>query len=147
MEDEAEVTVVPKSAFIEALERQPGAALAMVKHMAARQIESCHRLTQLSNGTVPQRLAALLCELAARAGIVNGHGHTRVPIPLTRSDLAQLCATTTESVIRQMSDLERRGVVQTATRGFVILDLPKLRSLATGDLEHGTHEPHAAAGH
>jgi len=84
-------------------------------------------VTGLSAGTVPRRLAAVLLELAERAG-GPFPGGTLVPVRLRRADLAALAATSAESVSRQFAAWRRRGVIVTQPAGFLVPDLEVLRS-------------------
>jgi CRP/FNR family transcriptional regulator, anaerobic regulatory protein len=64
-----------------------------------------------------------------------GRGGTdahRVPLPMTRSDIAGFAGLTLESVSRASAELERRGLVKFEGRQSArILDLPRLVRLAT----------------
>jgi CRP/FNR family transcriptional regulator len=77
-----------------------------------------------------QRLAALLIDLAARSGIREPEG-LRLPMRLTRQDMANMVGTTTETVIRIMSRFKRDRLVSGTANRLVILDIDRLKTLAS----------------
>jgi CRP/FNR family transcriptional regulator, cyclic AMP receptor protein len=134
-EDETEIVDVPRREVLEAVERQPSAARALVRELTRRGVAMCQRVEQLAAVTVERRMALLLSRLAARAGIPDGNGRVRVPIGLKRQDLADLCGTTLETAIRVMSRWRREGIV--ASRAG---ELHILKSKVLEDIAHGRPE-------
>ena len=78
-----------------------------------------------------QRLAALLADLSARNGIKELHG-IRLPMRLTRQDMANMVGATTETVIRIMSRFKRERLVSGTANRLLILNPERLKSLASG---------------
>ena len=132
MEEETEVVIVQRRDLLDILERNTAASRAFIREVACRGMALCRRVEELSSGLVERRIATLLLRLAERMGVPrNGHG-LWIPVPLSRQDLADLTGTTLETAIRIMSRLGREGVVQTAARGFVILDRKALDNVVRG---------------
>ena len=77
-----------------------------------------------------QRLAALLVDLGARSGIQE-RGGVRLPMRLTRQDIANMVGATTETVIRIMSRFKRDKLVSGTANRLIILDVDRLRMLAS----------------
>lgn len=87
------------------------------------------RIEEVTAGAVQQRLARVLLRLSGESGLDDARGRF-VPIPLRRGDLADLVACRVETVIRIMTDWQRREIIETHREGFVIRDLPGLRGEA-----------------
>lgn len=82
-----------------------------------------------SAGAVPHRLAILLLGLAARFGAAEGAARARLPLRLSRGELAALVGARTETTIRILRQWERAGAVAQGAEGWR-LDLARLRILA-----------------
>jgi CRP-like cAMP-binding protein len=124
---------LPRRDVLHVVEQSPTAAAAFVRESTGRETRLAQRIAELASGQVEQRLAALLLHLADQPNAVRENGHVRIPLHLSRQDLADLCGTTLETAIRTMSRLSREHVVTTAARGFVIADRQKLERLARGE--------------
>ncbi len=59
-----------------------------------------------------------------------GEGGVRIPLALSRQELADLLGTTIETAIRIMSRWGKEGLVRTEKDGFTILDREALEMLA-----------------
>lgn len=115
--------------FADVLREHPSVALAVL-HDLAHRLELAHEaVRRLSGGTVEQRVAATLLTLADRLGEPRD-GAILLQLPLTRSDLAAMTGTTTESVSRTMSRLRKRGLIATGRRWTSVLDRQRLAELA-----------------
>lgn len=68
---------------------------------------------------VPVRIASILCRLSEKFGRI---------IPETRSTLAELAGTTTETAIRVTRDLAEDGVLRLGRGRIEVLDLTRLQS-------------------
>ena len=91
------------------------------------------KIDVLSAGSVEARLATLLVQLDERFGDEFEDGTTRVPVALSRQELADLVATSFETAIRSMTKWEREGIVETTNQGFSILNRAELRRAAGCD--------------
>ena len=78
----------------------------------------CHRVQILGSGQIRRRLAMLLIRMAESEGISRTDG-VRIPTPLSRRDMADLCGTSVETTARIMARWEREGVVVRAARGLL----------------------------
>ncbi len=132
VEHETTVVRIARRTMLEILERRPAIARALVSEMSCRGISACRRVEELSNGRVEQRIARLLLRLAERSGIDRRGEGTWVPLPITRQDLADLCATTLETAIRVMRSFELRALLRPSARGFLVADRSGLERVAGG---------------
>jgi CRP/FNR family transcriptional regulator len=128
MEDGTEILVVDREQVLELFEDATGASLSFVREVCACQFGSCQRIEVLASKTIERRIALLLLKLAESTGRELPDGTTRVPVALSRQELASLCGTTLETAIRVMSAFRRASIVRTVARGFVIDDLAALRA-------------------
>lgn len=78
------------------------------------------KIAIMSAGSVSRRLATLFSRLADRFGDECEDGSTIVPVPLSRSELAQLVGTTVETTIRIVSAWQKAGLLATSPSGFVL---------------------------
>lgn len=86
------------------------------------------KIDVLSAGRVQAKLALLLCDLWERYGDEDEHGGV-LPLALSRGTIASLVSARVETVIRQMTEWQREGVVTRAEAGFR-LDIARLRAFA-----------------
>lgn len=82
-----------------------------------------------SAGPVPHRLAILLMVLATRFGAAEGPSRARLPLRLSRNELAALIGARTETTIRILRQWEQTGAVAQGRDGW-LLDLAGLRAIA-----------------
>lgn len=114
------------------LEISGPAAGVFIRQAALHEMRLTGRVVELASGQVDQRLATLLLRLADELGVAETEGRVRIPIKLSRQDLADLCGTTLESAIRTMTYFARDGAVTTLPDGFVIENRHALEALARG---------------
>jgi CRP/FNR family transcriptional regulator len=127
----AEVIHVPRADVLDAQQRDPAFASAIAECCACRACRMRDMHAILSAGGVESRLAAFLVDLADRFGDIDDEdASVRIPVALSRSELAACTATTAETTIRVMSKWSRQGLVRSYRQGFVIASIDALRELA-----------------
>jgi CRP/FNR family transcriptional regulator len=119
-----------KEAYFDALRRNPDAAIEVIKYLGNRLYEAQERAKVLALDRTDQRLASLLVDLAARNGVTEAQG-IRLPMRLTRQDMANMIGTTTETAIRIMGRFKRDKLVSGTAKSLLILDLPRLKKIAS----------------
>jgi CRP-like cAMP-binding protein len=128
--DRADVVVLDAAAVLDGVARDASLARALnrslVEHFRAMEA----KVLVMSAGCVKCRLATLLVHLSERFGDELEDGTWRVPVTLSRKDLAELIGATTETTIRTMSEWQKRGIVATGDGGFVIHRPQQLYALA-----------------
>ncbi len=128
---EVSILRMRKKAYFEMLRRNPDAALEVIRYLGNRLNEAQERTKVLALDRTDQRLAALLADLAARNG-VREHQGIKLPMRLTRQDMANMVGATVETVIRIMSRFKRDRLVSGTANRLVILNLERLKTLAVG---------------
>lgn len=116
-----------RKAYFEMLKRSPDAAMEVIKYLGNRLNEAQEKAKILALDRADQRLAALLVDLGARNGIKEPQG-IRLPMRLTRQDMANMVGATTETVIRIMSRFKRERLVSGTANRLVILNLEGLKT-------------------
>lgn len=130
--DRVETLLIPATVLHQLTRANPEAALAMTHAVLAYARALRAKIAVMCAGTVHQRLAMLLLDLAARFGDESDDGTTLLPVPLSRLDLAMCVGATIETVIRAMSRWQKQGVLETLHSGFVLRDVPQLQALLEG---------------
>lgn len=96
--------------------------------LATRTALSRSREKSISLGrkTAPERVACFLVAMAERIGMTDGKA-IRFSLPMSRRDIADSIGVTIETVSRQLTELRKRGIVETSGRSRVgILDMAEL---------------------
>lgn len=88
-------------------------------------------ISLLNKGSAEQRIAALLLSLSARYQY-RQLSPTEFMLPMSRTELGNYLGLTIETVSRVFSRMQKQGLVQTDRRLLKLLDLDKLREMATG---------------
>ncbi len=89
--------------------------------------------TNLSRNRADQRIAGFLVNLAGRLNVL-GRDSRWLPLPMSRTDLANHLGMTLECLSRVLGRLHRCGTIRAERDGIALLDPERLRSLA-GHLE------------
>ncbi|MBK8015001.1 MAG: Crp/Fnr family transcriptional regulator [Deltaproteobacteria bacterium] len=130
MEPGSEVVAVPREDVLAAVERGGEFTKSLFDAVAGRCMRMCQRVSEMAAGQVEQRLARLILDMAgppelavpnANAGH-DGSSTLRIPVRLTRQDLADLCGTSLETAIRVMSRWTKERLIEREGRAIVILD-------------------------
>jgi CRP/FNR family cyclic AMP-dependent transcriptional regulator len=106
--DDSELLVLNRSAFLACLDDIPEMTYGLLRAMCTRIREADRRIGQLTRLEVPQRVAALLLDLA------DEHGGTCVVEPPTQAVMAQMVGTARETVARIMPRLASKGLIEVA---------------------------------
>ena len=120
-----------RKAYFEMLRRNPDAAMEVIKYLGNRLNEAQEKAKILALDRADQRLAALLADLATRNGISEPQG-VRLPMRLTRQDMANMIGATTETVIRIMSRFKRERLVSGTANRLVISNIERLKAFVSG---------------
>lgn len=92
-------------------------------------------LLLLGRKSATERVASFLLELLERK-TGNGAKPTVIDLPMTRIDIGDYLGLTTETVSRVLGQLKAEGTVDLpSTSMAVVLDVERLRALASGELE------------
>ena len=112
---DARVVVVRKSVLKETIKRRPEFAIKLFSCFSERFRQSEETIGSLLNREVSARLATLLSHLGERFGEPDGSA-TVLKVRLTHQDLANMIFSTREAVSKEMSELQRAGLVEMRNR-------------------------------
>ncbi|PYQ31805.1 MAG: hypothetical protein DMF56_01495 [Acidobacteria bacterium] len=116
---------IPEREFFALLEKRPEMMRHLLAGLTLRLMMVNKRLADLT-GSAEQRAARLFLTLADRVGLSTPDG-VRIPLTLSRQEIADLLGTTLETAIRLMSRWQKEAIVLTEKDGFVIPEPAKLR--------------------
>lgn len=116
--------------FEAALHRYPALAETLLRRASEDLYESRELMGLMGRRSADARVAGLLLAFARAASDSPCHGATRFDLPLTRGDMAGLLGLTIETVSRQLTTLEREGVIRrSGARGIELVDPARLEML------------------
>ncbi len=120
---------IPEREFFALLEKRPEMMRHLLAGLTYRLMMVNKRLADLT-GSAEHRAARLFLTLSDRVGLPKGTA-VKIPLTLSRQEVADLIGTTLETAIRLMSRWQKDGIVSTEKDGFTIADPAVLRDLTT----------------
>jgi CRP/FNR family transcriptional regulator len=124
-QDAVTLLTLSREEYFAHMERYPEIALAAIRDLSLRMRALRERVVELGDGGVESRLAHVLLALGDRIGTAT-HNSCRVPIQLSRQELAAMVGARIETVIRIMSRWQKEALVHTLPDGFLIQDTTAL---------------------
>ncbi len=118
---------IPEHEFFALLEKRPEMMRHLLAGLTMRLMMVNKRLADLT-GSAEHRAARLFLTLVDRVGLAKGEA-VRIPLTLSRQEIADLIGTTLETAIRLMSRWQKDEVVLTEKDGFTIPAMQALREL------------------
>jgi CRP/FNR family transcriptional regulator len=128
---DAQLLLVPREAFERVAAADPTVYVKLAANVGLRIARLQTKLEALSRAGVEARVAGALLEIADDFGLPVPAG-TKIDLPLSQEDLANLAGTSRESCSQAVASFARSGfVVGGRLRGLVISDRPALEALLT----------------
>lgn len=128
--DEVRTLVVAREKFLGVLRSRPRIAEEILRTAAIR-LQQSDRLRLESGGPdFPQRLAAVLLELALQHD--SGQSDEQIELRFNQGELAGFARVSRSTLIRGLDELRKLGVVRTARQRITITHPLALRELAAG---------------
>lgn len=118
--DVSEVWLLDPSPVLRAMETDPTAARAMNGALLAQTDALHEKISVMSAGPVPRRLATQILTLGARFGDEREDGALTIPLVLSRGELASLVGARVETTIRVLSAWQRDGILELSKDGMVV---------------------------
>jgi CRP/FNR family transcriptional regulator, nitrogen oxide reductase regulator len=128
------VLTISREVFRQILDQQPSVALKVLDIMSARLQASNERVHQLSVLPVEGRIASVLLRLGDKFGERHEAG-LLIQVPLSRTDLAAMTGTTTESASRVMSQFQKDGLIQSGREWVSVTDREGLEAIAGSEFK------------
>ncbi len=130
--EDAEVVLFPKEEFEDALYRDLTVAGKFIRLIALNVKEKEERLLSLAYGSLRKRVAKGLLDIHTKFAVSRTGaktGNSRVPLSISREDIAQYIGTATESLIRTLSDFKAEKLIDIQDGKVHITDVQKLQNL------------------
>ena len=127
--EDAEVAVFPKEEFVDALYRDLTVAGKFIRLIALNVREKEERLLSLAYSSLRKRVAKGLLDIHGKFATDAKTAGTRVPLSISREDIAQYIGTATESLIRTLSDFKAEKLIDIRDGKIHITDVEKLQHL------------------
>jgi CRP/FNR family transcriptional regulator len=124
------VLSINREVLLRAIRSHPDIALSFMDLVLKSEESLWERIYELSALRVAGRVTRLLVRFAETHGKPAANGAFRVPVRLTRGELASMCSTTPETVSRQLTRAPLSTLVSTHNTGFTLHDLEALRDIA-----------------
>lgn len=129
---DCELCVFPRAEYERALHRFPELGRALLRRSSQDLLDTRSLLASVTSRTAMQRVSGLVLALARAASDSECHAAREFDLVLTRGEMASLLGLTIETVSRQMTGLEKAGVIRRhGARGIVIDDAAGLGKLAS----------------
>ena len=130
--DESELLMLSRHAFLKQLEESPRLAMAVMTDLCRRLRSADAAIGSLALLDVYGRLAHVLIDLGKREGAQTAGTITIKERP-TQQDLANMVGTTRETVSRALSEFGRRGWVEMRGRSLILQPSFSLADVANRD--------------
>jgi CRP/FNR family transcriptional regulator len=129
---DSELCVFPRERYEKALERFPALGRALLRRSSQDLLQSRALLAAVTGRTAIQRVAGFLLTLARAASPHHGRPAQHFDLMLTRGEIAALLGLTIETVSRQLTKLEKDGVIRReGARGIRVEQAERLARLAS----------------
>lgn len=125
--DDSELCSISKEDFQTLINSSPVVAQKFIQLLAKNVSEKVNQLLSLAYNSLRKRVANALIQLQ---DTYKTSGTGNFSIHISRSDIANIAGTATESLIRTLSDFKAEGLIQINDGNISIIDNKKLSSLA-----------------
>lgn len=126
---DCQLLIIERRNFLPFLEHQPKIATRLLVALCERLRRTTEQVEDLALRNLPERLAKKLLALAAERGKQTPEG-VQLGGRLTQGEIANMLATSRESVNKQLSRWQREGILQSGPSGSLIIrDLVALRAI------------------
>ncbi|MEO7294428.1 MAG: response regulator [Ginsengibacter sp.] len=124
--DDCDLCVISKEDFEILINNHPGVAKKFIQLLARNVSEKEEHLLSLAYNSLRKRIADALLQLQEKYKI---SGDEKFSMHISRTDLANIAGTATESLIRTLSDFKSEGLIEIKAGNITILDDQKLSSM------------------
>jgi CRP-like cAMP-binding protein len=129
---DAQVLHLPRERIAGFVERHPQTGMRLLAALSRELAVARHKVRDLALKSAESRLAGLLLQLAGAAGDA-GAPARHLHLDYRRRELADMVGVTTETAIRLLAGLKRKGAIATSGRDVVIADAERLTRIAQHD--------------
>jgi len=116
---------IDSDAFIELVRKNGNFAFEILTSVERDSLNNYHRFINLNHKKIYGRVADILIYFSK---II--FSSEILPIPLTRSELAEMCGTSRESIGRVITIFKEDGIISTSGKSIIINDIKKLENIS-----------------
>lgn len=127
--DDCEVQLIPRKEFFDLVRTNSSFALAVIRVLARHNNQKAEQMVQLAYNSLRKRVAGSLLLLKDKFRNYKDSAQPNFIISITREELANLSGTTTESLIRTLSNFRAEKLIDIHGRSIEILDENKLENI------------------
>ncbi len=124
--EDSEIYFIPKEDFFTLLVSNREVAKRFIKMLSSNLVEMETRILKLAYNSVRKRVAESLVMLEKTYNNLNQQPFT---ISMSREDIANIVVTSTETVIRALSDFKDENIIAIKGRNISIINLEKLQKM------------------
>lgn len=124
--NDMEVCFIPKKELVNILKSNNDFSFDVLQQMATDLKEAETTIINMAQKTVRRRLAEIVMYLFNDFGVTN-QGY--LTVTLSREDFASIVGTTTESIIRTLSQFKKEGFISTKSKQIKIEDYNRLETV------------------
>lgn len=121
------VFLIERETFLHHINTHPATALPLVDMLVEMYRLHSERILNLEYRSVRERLVSFLLSTSRRFGHPTPEGGVRLDVPLRQQDIASSISATRETTSRELSALERQGLIQNDHSTLTLLNIQKLR--------------------
>lgn len=121
-----ELLHIPRDQFVHMVRTNPEVALPLLDMLVEMYKQHSERILNLEYRTVRERLVSFLLSTAKRFGRKTAEGLV-LEVPLRHQDIASSISATRETTGRELSALERQGLLKSAQSIVTLQDVERLR--------------------
>lgn len=127
---EAQLSFLPHGALVTFVQRHPASAVRLIEALSRELAVARLKTRDLALKSGESRLATLILHLLGTTG--TGERQTMM-LPYRRQELAEMIGVSTETAIRLLAKLKKKGIVETERRSLRVKDIEKLTRIAQHD--------------
>ena len=120
---DSDIALITRTDFFALIHSNQAVAMQFIRFMASNNNQKAEQMVQLAYHSLRKRVANALLLLKDKFQTAE---HERFTIHITREELAHLSGTTTESLIRTLSDFRSENLIEIKGGDIAILDEKKL---------------------
>ena len=122
--EEAEISFIPKTDFLNLIYSSKDIARRFIKMLTNNLMEAENRLLDLAYQSVRQRVAGALLKIHGQLDV-----NERKLITIARRDISNIIGTATESLNRTLADFKDEGLIEILGEGIKVLDFERLQKM------------------
>jgi CRP/FNR family transcriptional regulator len=128
---ESQLCYLPRDRLVEFIHANPTTSLRLIAALSKALSAARKKAGDLALKPAETRLAEILVQLASAPPSEGGRMNpTRVALGYSRREIAEMIGVSTETVIRLLGRLRRKGLITSHGREIVISDVEKLSRIA-----------------